>query len=171
MVLSDTARYLKALSSLTRVMLPASNGCLRRFWATRMEIPALSAASREPSPFGLDSTSFSSFVRSASSARRALFCDGMFSSGSVSRTLAGERVSIRRGLLDSAPYQTFQMFWRPLPARSLAPMKDGMRMSVGFLDSETPPAMATSRSTSRLPGFVTSSLAFVRTTLIVHEPP
>ncbi len=169
--ISVAALYLQVLPSLVRVMLPESNSCLRRFCATRMETPVLAATSRESIPFGLEPTNSSSSARSASMVLLALACVGRPSSESVSRTAAGECVSTRSGVLDKSFFQTRQMFWSPLPARSLAPMNDRMRMSVGFLVSDTPPAMATFRSTSRLPGFETSSFSSVRTTLTVHESP
>lgn len=61
---------------------------------------------------------------------------GVISSGIVRVTLAGEWRSSRLGAESYTSFQVDQILWRSLPARSLAPMKLKMRMSVGLRVSE-----------------------------------
>ena len=153
-------KYTKALPSLRRATSPFSKSALSLFWAVLFEIPvSIAITSPTSSSVPIDSkhfkTSFSLYLMCCSSPEESEAVSWCGSTGRIRSVSDGPWDSlIVGGALKKSPH-TDQIISIPLPALSVAPIKLMIRINVGFLVSETPPAIATSLSTNMFPELLT----------------
>ena len=153
-------KYTKAPPSLRRATSPFSKSALSLFWAVLFEIPeSIAITSPTSSSVPIDSkhfkTSFSLYLMCCSSPEESEAVSWCGSTGRIRSVSDGPWDSlIVGGALKKSPH-TDQIISIPLPALSVAPIKLMIRINVGFLVSETPPAIATSLSTNMFPELLT----------------
>lgn len=153
-------KYTKAPPSLRRATSPFSKSALSLFWAVLFEIPEnIAITSPTSSSVPVDSkhfkTSFSLYLMCCSSQEESEAVSWCGSTGRIRSVSDGPWDSLIVGGALKKSLHTDQIISIPLPVLSVAPIKLMIRINVGFLVSETPPAIATSLSTNMFPELLT----------------